>query len=139
MTEIYRGQIKRIAKENNLGVIKLGDITEKDTYITGPSEFIDYLNSCSIFCTDSFHGVVFSILMEKPFIVYERMGTSSSMFSRIETLLNKFNLNSRKAENIRTDEEAFNIDYSHVPPLLEAERNKAINYLRDALNVRDGI
>ena len=77
--------------------------------------------------------------MEKPFIVYERMGTSSSMFSRIETLLNKFNLNSRKAENIRTDEEAFNIDYSHVPPLLEAERNKAINYLRDALNVRDGI
>ena len=137
--EIYRGQIKRIAKENNLGVIKLGDITEKDTYITGPSEFIDYLNSCSIFCTDSFHGVVFSILMEKPFIVYERMGTSSSMFSRIETLLNKFNLNSRKAENIRTDEEAFNIDYSHVPPLLEAERNKAINYLRDALNVRDGI
>lgn len=137
--EIYKRQIKKIAKENNLEIVKLGDITEKDTYITGPSEFIDYINSCSIFCTDSFHGVVFSILMEKPFIVYERMGTSSSMFSRIETLLNKFNLNSRKAENIRTDEEAFNIDYSHVPPLLEAERNKAINYLRDALNVRDGI
>jgi hypothetical protein len=75
--------------------------------------------------------------MEKPFIVYERMGTSLSMFSRINTLLNKFDLNSRKAENIRTNEEAFNIDYSHVPSLLEAERNKAFNYLKDALNVKD--
>lgn len=133
----YKGQIKNIAKENNLEVIKLGDIKEKETYGTGPSEFINYINSCSIFCTDSFHGVVFSILMEKPFIVYERMGTSLSMFSRINTLLNKFDLNSRKAENIRTNEEAFNIDYSHVPSLLEAERNKAFNYLKDALNVKD--
>jgi hypothetical protein len=137
--EIYKGQIKRIAKKNNLEIIKLGDITEQETYITGPSEFIDYVNSCSIFCTDSFHGVVFSILMEKPFIVYEREGLSLSMFSRINTLLKKFDLNSRKVENIRTNEEAFNIDYSHVPPLLEAERNKAFNYLKDALNVKDGI
>lgn len=133
----YKEQIRNIVKENNLEVINLGDIREKETYETGPSEFIDYINSCSIFCTDSFHGTVFSILFEKPFIVYERVGSSLSMYSRIETLLNKFNLNSRKAENIRTNKDAFNIDYSHVPPILESERNKAINYLREALNIKD--
>lgn len=135
--ENYKEQIKNITKVNNLNVIKLGYIKEKETYRTGPSEFIDYINSCSIFCTDSFHGVVFSILMEKPFIVYERMDTILSMFSRIDTLLNKFNLNSRKADNIKTNEEAFNIDYSHILPILEAERKKAFDYLKEALNVKD--
>lgn len=135
----YEKQIKNIVKENNLEVINLNDIRETETYMTGPSEFIDYINSCSVFCTDSFHGAVFSILMEKPFIVYERMGTSLSMFSRINTLLNKFDLNCRKAENIKTNEDIFNIDYSHVPPILEAERKKAFDYLKEALNIEDGI
>lgn len=133
----YKKQIKDIAKKNKLEVINLGDIREKETYRTGPSEFIDYINSCSIFCTDSFHGAVFSILMEKPFIVYERMGSSLSMFSRINTLLNKFDLNSRKAENIKTDEDVFNIDYSHVPTILEMERKKSTDYLKEALNIKD--
>ena len=133
----YRRQIKKIIKENNLEVINLADIKEKETYRTGPSEFIDYINSCTVFCTDSFHGVVFSILLEKPFIVYERVGTSLSMFSRIETLLNKFNLESRKAKNIKTNEDVFSIDYSHIPPILEAERKKAFDYLKEALNVEE--
>jgi len=133
----YKKQIRNIVKKNNLEVINLGDIREKETYETGPSEFIDYINSCSIVCTDSFHGTVFSIVFEKPFIVYERIGSSSSMYSRIDTLLNKFDLNSRKAENIKTNNDVFDIDYSHVPPILEQERKKAIDYLKEALNVKD--
>ena len=134
----YKKQIKKIAKVNNLEVINLADIRDKETYRTGPSEFIDYINSCSVFCTDSFHGVVFSILFEKPFIVYERMGSTLSMFSRIETLLKKFKLESRKAENIKSNEDVFNIDFSHVPAILEAERKKSYDFLKEALNVKDG-
>lgn len=130
----YKKQIKSIVKENRLEVINLGNIREKETYRTGPSEFIDYINDCSVFCTDSFHGAVFSILLEKPFIVFERIG-SGSMYSRIETLLNKFNLNSRKAENISWEEDVFKIDFSHVPEILEFERNKSLDYLKYALNI----
>lgn len=133
----YKKQIRGIIRKNNLEIRNLGDIREKETYITGPSEFIDYINSCSILCTDSFHGAAFSILMGKPFIVYERMGTSLSMFSRINTLLNKFDLNCRKAENIKTDRGVFNIDYSHVPSILERERQGSIDYLKEALNIKD--
>lgn len=133
----YKKQIDKIVKENNLDVINLGDIREKETYKTGPSEFIDYVNGCSIFCTDSFHGAVFSILFEKPFIVYERMGTSLSMFSRINTLLEKFDLNSRKAEKIGKNQDVFQIDYSHVEDILEAERQKSFSYLKEALNIED--
>ena len=134
----YKKQIKKIAKVNNLEVINLADIRDKETYRTGPSEFIDYINSCSVFCTDSFHGAVFSILFEKPFIVYERMGSTLSMFSRIETLLKKFKLESRKAENIKSNEDVFNIDFSHVPAILEAEKKKSYDFLKEALNVKDG-
>ncbi len=132
----YRKQIKNLVKEKEMGIINLGDIREKETYRTGPSEFIDYVNGCSIFCTDSFHGAVFSVLFEKPFIVFKRMG-STPMYSRIDTLLNKFKLNSRKAENISWQDDVFEIDYSHVPPILEAERKKSINYLKNALGIED--
>ena len=132
----YKKEIKKTAKENNLEIINLGDIKEKDTYQTGPSEFIDYINNCSVMFTDSFHGTVFSILFEKPFVVFQRKG-GTSMYSRIDTLLNKFKLNSRKVENISWDDDLFSVDFSHVPQILEAERKKSLDYLKDALEIKD--
>ncbi len=127
-------KIKQIAEKNKLEIVRLADIRDKKRYLAGPSEFIDYINSAALVCTDSFHGTVFSILMETPFIVFDRVGTS--MYSRIETLLDKFKLHSRQANYIK-DDEIFNIDFSHIPPILDEERKKALNYLKEALNVKD--
>lgn len=132
----YSKRIKKIATSNNLKVVKLGSIKEKETYWTGPSELLSYIKDCSLLCTDSFHGVVFSIIYKKPFIVYKRVGTQS-MYSRINTLLDKFNLHCRKVECIDFDKNLFDIDYSHITPILEAEREKAIDYLKNALKIRD--
>ena len=129
-----RKRIKKIARDYNLEIVRLADTRDKKRYIAGPGEFIDYINSADLVCTDSFHGSVFSILMETPFIVFDRVGTS--MYSRIGTLLNKFNLHSRQANYIK-DDEIFNIDFSHIPPILDEERKKALNYLKEALNVKD--
>ena len=109
---------------------------DKKTYKTGPGEFIDYINSASVFFTDSFHGVVFSILMQTPFVVYERISKSSSMYSRIETLLDMFELRSREANNARDKKDIFNIDFSHIQPILEYERKKALDYLKNALGIK---
>lgn len=127
-----RKRVKETARENNLEIVRLADIRDKKRYIAGPSEFIDYINSASLVCTDSFHGSVFSILMETPFIVFDRVGTT--MYSRIETLLKKFNLHSRQANHIKEDE-IFNIDFLHIPPILEEERKKALNFLKKALKI----
>ncbi|MGO4961244.1 polysaccharide pyruvyl transferase family protein [Jeotgalibaca porci] len=132
----FKNQINNIAKNHELEIINLGDIKERDTYRTGPSEFIDYINGCSIFCTDSFHGAVFSILFEKPFIVYERSG-KTSMYSRINTLLDKFDFNARKIESISNNGNLFDINYKHVPLILNEERNKAFTFLKNALNIED--
>lgn len=132
----FINQINNLADENSLEIINLSDINDKDSYVAGPSEFIDYISDCKVFCTDSFHGAVFSILFEKPFIIYQREGVVS-MYSRINTLLEKFKLNSRKAENISTNEDAFNVDYSFVLKILEVERKKVFDYLKSALEIKD--
>lgn len=128
----YKKRIYEIAKKNNLKVINLADLRDPETYIIGPSEFIDFINSASIFCTDSFHGVVFSVIMETPFIVFDRAGSLPSMNSRIDTILSTFKLETRHARNI-SEESIFDIDFSHVGMILESERNKAFNYLKEAL------
>lgn len=132
----YKEQINKIAQIKGLKIINLGDVNESDTYRTGPSEFIDYINDCSVFCTDSFHGAVFSILLQKPFIVYEREG-AVSMYSRIDTLLNKFDLNDRKCEKIENNKNVFDVDFSHTLPLLNKEREHAISFLKNALKIED--
>lgn len=131
----YRKKINKIAKANSLEIVNLANIKDGNAYKTGPSEFIDYINSASVFCTDSFHGAVFSILMETPFIVFDRKSNSPSMFSRIDTLLNKFDLSSRKVENITSNNQIFNIDFTHVPQILNIERNNTSLYLKEALGL----
>lgn len=128
-------RISNIAADNNLQIINLADPKDVNTYITGPSEFIDYIHSASVFCTDSFHGVVFSVLMDTPFIIFDRKGNLPSMNSRIDTLLTTLKLQSRLAQNVETNKQIFEADYSHVASILKDERKKAIDYLKEAMQV----
>lgn len=127
--------LNTIARKNGLIIINLANISNKEYYCEGPGQFIYYINNCSVFCTDSFHGVVFSILFEKPFIIFDRVSKTPSMSSRIDTILSKFQFESRKWENIKEADDVFNIKYSHVPAILDVERNKAIDYLKNALDI----
>jgi hypothetical protein len=137
ITNETKKRIKQISLKNNLEVINLTDIKDKNRYYADPSEFIDYINSASIFLTNSFHGVVFSILLEKPFIIFDRIGNMPSMNSRVDTLLSTFNLQSRQWDNITSDDDIFNTDYSHIAKILEFERNKSLEYLKEALQVEN--
>lgn len=136
--EVSKGRardLKEIAKRNDLEIVHLAQIKDRTPYLSGPSEFIDYINSASVFCTDSFHGAVFSILLDTPFIVFSRDDKSPSMNSRIDTLLKTFELESRSADNIQSNNEIFDIDYSHTIPILAKERQNSKKYLEAALNV----
>lgn len=123
-------KINLINSKEEYEIIHLGQISEREIYESGPEEFIYYIEKSSIFLTDSFHGVVFSILMETPFIVYERKSKTRSMYSRIETLLKMFNLEKREDKNINGN--FLELDFSHIEKILDNEKNKSINYLRNA-------
>lgn len=135
ISEETKKEIKQISMRNKLSIVNLGSIKDIKRYKVGPSEFIDYINSASVLFTDSFHGCVFSILFGTPFVVLERMGDLASMNSRIDTLLKTFKLDDRRKCNIGFDGQIFHADYQHVSTTLENEREKAIDYLKEALNL----
>lgn len=125
-------EIDRIAKENNCEII---DITDNNSpyYDMGPAEFLYLEKNAFLVATDSFHSCVFSILFSTPFVVFERQDNKlENMHSRIETLVEKFKLGHRIFKN-KITEDILSRDYSRVQELLENERQKANDFLQNAL------
>lgn len=127
--------ILEIAKEFDLEIVNLDDISDNKRFIVDPPEFLDYINSSDIFLTDSFHGAVFSILFKKTFIVFNRISKEPLMNSRIDTLLLKFELEERKWEKTKKLQTYYNVNYNHVEEILEQERRKSYDYLKCAFQI----
>lgn len=124
--------IKKIAQKRNLEIININDIKEKKHYISGPQEFIGYIDKANLICTDSFHGTVFSILLKKPFVVFKRE-YNVDMYSRLETLLHKFSLLDRQIAFI-DDEAVFQCNFENNELVIQEERNKALTFLNSAFD-----
>lgn len=84
--------------------------------------------------TDSFHGTVFSIIFEKPFLI---IGNKDRGLTRFTSLLNLFRLENRLiySSNELTNYSIIDkaIDYSHVNSLHQEEKEKSINFLSSSL------
>lgn len=128
-----RKYIKKFAKKNNLVIVDLGQVDYKKYYCSDPGEFLYFIKHAKIIFTDSFHGTVFSILYRKPFYAMNREDDLLSMSSRIETLLNKFDLKERIINNYN-QEINFEIDFKNIDESLKFEREKSDKYLKKALN-----
>ena len=133
LSEIRKKEIDRIAIENNCEIINILD-KNSPFYQTGPSEFLYLEKNAFLICTDSFHSSVFAILYNRPFIVFDREDSLVSMNSRIETLINKFNLKNRKFTG-RITEENLKHDYTEAYEILEKERKKSDDFLRKAVDI----
>ena len=53
-------------------------------YATSPQEFLYLINHADLVCTDSFHGAVFSIIMNTNFITFSRKESGETMGSRMK-------------------------------------------------------
>lgn len=75
-------------------VIYLSDRSCEGEVDAGPEEFLSLIASAEYVVTNSFHGAVFSILFQTPFVVFGRVEQENTS-SRIATLLNTFDLENR--------------------------------------------
>lgn len=131
--------LEKLSKELGLKLIQfLGD--DFDSYVTSPEEFVYLISHASLVYTDSFHGTVFSILHDRPFVVCDRIGdqVSANMGSRIDTLLRLFHLEERRgtAANHYQIENPLEITYKDKEKILKEQRQKADDFLRKALNLK---
>lgn len=135
LSENRKKEIERIAKENDCEIINILD-KSSPFYQTGPSEFLYLEKNAFLICTDSFHSSVFAILYNRPFIVFEREDSLEKMNSRIDTLLKKFKLQDREFKGTITQENLKH-DYREAYEILENEREKAMNFLKKALDIEE--
>lgn len=134
MSKEVNMKLNKLAKENDYEIINLLDKMDREIYSVDPSEFIWLINNAELMCTDSFHGVVFSLIMKTPFVILDRISNCSSMNSRIDTLLKLFNKEERYGMDIE-DENIFNMDFSNVDSIMEEERKRAYRYLKNAMKL----
>ena len=134
MTNEYARHTQYIADKHDLVILELNNPEQAEAYVIDPSEFISCINSASIICTDSFHGSVFSIIFNKPFIVYERSGSKENMNSRIDTLLETFGLKDNRKTNTVKRINFSDKQLLHVKRIIEEERSRSIDYLKISLS-----
>ena len=126
--------ISRLAKEYNLKIINILDKKIFDHYVISPEEWLWLMDHAKLVYTDSFHGTVFSILFNTPFVVLNRMdiGYMNYMTSRIDTLLEKFLMQRRINTRANKGDNGIgiiNTCMENVSYILQKERKKANDYL----------
>ena len=113
---------------------KFDDMSYCDQVVpAGPLEFLDLINNAKCVLTDSFHGTVFSLNLHTPFYVFGRTyGTAHSQNSRIESILQKVNMEDR-FEPKEVCALYNQIDFAFSETVLFEERRKAREYILNAL------
>lgn len=141
-------QLHTVAEQLSLPVYCIS--TEKEQYIrpeqdcqicdAGPREFLSYIRNADMIVTNSFHGVVFSVVFQKPFWVVKRYRDNDRACAnnRITDFLRMLELKDRLLE----DDEIPNIeqlrrpiDYDRVLKRIENLRADSLAWLKDALKM----
>ena len=101
----------------------------------GPEEFITLFQNAEMVFTNSYHGLMFSLLYKKPFYVIERNTTSSwgRYEDRLLSALRYFDCTNRyisKDTNFVAD---FDMDFDYVNTIINNSREMSLNYLGNSL------
>lgn len=133
ISEERYNKILELADKFDCDIINMMD-EKSNFYACGPSEFLFLEKNAFLICTDSFHSSVFAFLFNRPFIVYNREQKNlESMNSRIENLITTFSLEDRTYNVNRNMEEYLSYSYTKGYKNLEIEREKAYNFIYDAI------
>lgn len=125
-------QIDQYAQAIGAKEYSLMDPSQPECYVTGPAEFLWLLEHASLVCTNSFHAVVFSVIFDRPFEVFERSCLGIGIDDRISTLLRSMKLEGKLAGFTRQTQNFLIHDYSESYERLEQEKVKFLKYLQMA-------
>ena len=129
--------VLNIAKENNLELVKCFDVDSIDRYIMSPEEWLYLIGNADYVCTDSFHATAFSIIFNRSFLVFPRNDKEGKnrMISRIESILNTFNLQDRLLLDDKNVMEIISGKYN-ARDIIQKESVKSDEFISRALGVK---
>lgn len=89
-----------------------------------PLEWLREIRNAEYVITNSFHGLAFSIIFNRPF--YIEFLQNSNTNARMIELLGIFGIKNRMITDVKNVE----IDFSEINRLIDEERKKSINYIK---------
>lgn len=126
--------IEDTASKNDCDIIYINDPKSK-YYTCGPNEFLWLEKNAFLICTDSFHSCVFSIIFDRPFVIFDREEKGIiSMNSRIDTLIKTFELKNRNFDGKGITKKNIEHNYSETYKILELEQKKCRDFLEKSIN-----
>lgn len=106
----------------------------RDRFPISVPQWLRLIRDCEYFITDSFHGCVFAIIYNKPFVCFGNEGRGNARF---DTLLGTFGLEDRMLTNATPEKllQVLNapIDWERVNAIHDSERERGINFLKENL------
>lgn len=116
-------------------IIDLMDKKDSKIYASSPEEFIWLVSNSALVITDSYHGSIFSFIMDTPMVIFLRKDSGNGdMSSRIMTLISKFNLIEHIYDKGGSDLNKYlSNDYHEGKNKLEEEKASYYSFLKKAI------
>lgn len=137
VSECVQKEIIKLAKEHGKNVVglktRLPDVENAvgvEYPDAGPAEFLGLVRDADLVITDSYHGMLFSLIFERQFYSVHRQSKDYDQSTRQRSVLEKLGINERYVIDEFGDGE---IDYDKVNGILNLEINESIKYLDNAL------
>ena len=128
----YKKAYKYFSKKYNSKIIELADSNESI------ENWLASIKSCKFLITDSFHGMCFAIIFNKPFICITNKERGATRFESILEMLNIENQCINNINEIFEKDCIFKIDYTKVNQRIEKEAKKGLYFLQKALEAPIG-
>jgi len=137
LTKPQRDYVKSVAVQLGLILVSVGhpcDTADKNCLSIGPEEWLGYFSRASHVFTDFYHGVIFSIIFQKPFVFFGRKDKVNKTNDLLADLGLENRALSQQAVAAAEPQQMPEIDYSAVCQRLEKSILTSQHYLTEALN-----
>ena len=99
-----------------------------------PIEYVLLFRDADFIITDTFHGLIFSLIFNKPFIVLDKSFIGVSSDRQISTLKTYGFENRFVGSDVVIDNNLLNIDYTKANAIMTQKRTESLEFLKSALN-----
>lgn len=115
-----------------------GEVVETAKSNISVESWLKSIRDCNLFVTDSFHGMCFAIIFNKPFICISNKSRGAARFDSIVEMLGIENQCVNSIDEIYERDCVFKVDWGVVNRRIEEERQRGLEFLKKALDAPCG-
>lgn len=131
-TSAIKTEAIRVAKKHGCIIVAIDSsfkckFSKRNIHDAGPVEFVNLIKNASYVVTDSFHGMSFALIMQKPFSVWHKHSDSSRIYDLLSDIGVTSCINNSIIEN--------NFNWSIISKKIKQKVDDSITFLQSNINI----